>query len=237
MQVTINYPDTFPLDGWAKLIFNYRLEKMFRGKWVSICTIDALRAQISKEETDFPDTDKVLREDLEALHCESFKKLDKAILKELPAKVGQFLGIEITPINMLTRRYWPIKAIIIVGILVILAFFVTVMMISNMNERQVKYSTSSTHGDALVAFTQPVGVMLKSEYLPSDSVPTGTYVEPSQRFCAGDEFLCVTGHTAKPDEFIKKISIALPRTGGKVRRYAVLVKVIAHEDDAIEASN
>jgi hypothetical protein len=101
MHITIKYPDDFKLHGWDRAIFAIRIANMFRHDWVDVCALDACRSKIN------PDTERTaLRDELGELHCASFRKLPDTIVDALPAKVSEYLGVDV-------RRSYRAQAITI----------------------------------------------------------------------------------------------------------------------------
>ncbi|AJZ57170.1 hypothetical protein OI25_7404 [Paraburkholderia fungorum] len=97
MRVEVKYPPNFPLKGWEKALFGIRVSGMFKRGYISITDLDEYRDSIGRGKSGEPDNDadKKTRDDLGELHCIDFKRLPVEVLAELPARVGQYIGVEL----------------------------------------------------------------------------------------------------------------------------------------------
>lgn len=70
---------------------------MFKRGYISITDLDEYRDSIGRGKSGEPDNDadKKTRDDLGELHCIDFKRLPVEVLAELPARVGQYIGVEL----------------------------------------------------------------------------------------------------------------------------------------------
>lgn len=92
MRIAIAYPADFPLTGWSKEVFHYRLQHAICRDFFNVCVLEKLRTSRGLVETE---ESELLREELGAFHCAHFKKMSRALRLEVASKVGQYLGIEI----------------------------------------------------------------------------------------------------------------------------------------------
>ena len=193
MAVEVKYPENFPLKGWDKALFGIRVSSMFKQGWVSISDLDDWRKSAGLGEA-VNETDKKARDDLQQLHCVSFRKLPVEVLSELPARVGRYIGVDLYSIS----RPRVLPALSIVGpfaLVAALAFFAG------------RLAHSASESDNTVAL-HPNLPSLSSNPMPLEPLSPVDASSAEPVFSAS-----VT--TATPRQSLRHIAEAIPASGGK----------------------
>ena len=93
MYVAIKYPEQFPLAGYDLALFDWSVRNLFDGNSFSSYRLEKLAKRIHVDLSD--ERKKTLSEEFDELGWSEFAELPDVVAKGLPARVGEFLGVEI----------------------------------------------------------------------------------------------------------------------------------------------
>ena len=192
MKIKISYPPEFPLSGWDKAIFGIRVQNMFRDKWFSVCSLDDCRKSLGLQ-----DSDHALRRELGELHCLDFKKMPPEVLDALPAKVSEFIVVEVQKANRSEHFSGPR----ILGGIALAAIL----------------------GIAAVTLNSRATAKQKAELLPPpyplapalDHLPAQRSLSLPEALKSADPTFSASFSTTAPRQSIKRIAAVVPANGGR----------------------
>ena len=93
-NISISYPAEFPLTGWEKEVFHYRLIGAFKCKYFSAYALDAARKAVFAEDDakiEWNQTGK----DLHVFEGMDPAKMPASLRAVLPAKVSEYVGVDV----------------------------------------------------------------------------------------------------------------------------------------------
>lgn len=194
MRIEITYPHDFPLTGWDKAMFGVRVAGMFKQRWLAANTLDSCRKSAGLGEGP-----KQLRDDIHELHCVNFSGLPKDVLDELPAKVGEYIGVGLRRIYRPPALTWPL---VVIALAVLLAVGVSVASFVSRTSAHEKTVASMSSLPAI-----PKAPLLMPSALPLEPARSLEPLSPDPIFSAS-----IT--TANPRQSVERIAAAIPASAG-----------------------
>ena len=208
MNVDIKYPSGFPLTGWEKAMFGFRLRAMFRKEWVDVCALRACRSALGTASHETAD----LHEDFSALHCARFRDLSPEIVGSLTSKVSDYVGVHVTQVQGHGR------------LMVKLAIFGTAILALVVGAWPMVHNAAfGSRGTTIAAErTEPVRI-------PSEEAQPylGPILPPKP--LVSDSVFQARVETGAPREYLRRLAQVIPLDA---KRYEIQVTVVP-----IETSN
>lgn len=229
MKITISYPPDFPLSGWSKEVFHYRLIRALSGDSICIYMLEQCRKSLCLDDDGKSlglDDGEQIYEDLSVFSSMDYSKMSTSVLAALPSKISDYLGVKIQMHQLagagLIARL--LRLLLIGGVLAGAAALGAFGMLLNSDIRAThnNATTISHYSEKIPSQT----LFSDAPHLPSIGmvVPGGQAVSyGSNSFCDSDDVSCSTTITGKPVEALGKLIAAIPQ--GKAKEYKIRLSV------------